>query len=132
MSEDLFVGVTTWNSEFLLEHCLRSIHRTTEGLRIRIGVLDNFSSDRSVEVAREMGAEVRVERCSQAIALNRLLSMSRARHTLLIHSDVILLSSDWFAICSRRLTGPIALVAPEDIGCGPLTRPYGSRHSTLY
>jgi len=126
MKEDLFVGVTTWNSEFFLEYCLRSIHRTTEGLRIRIGVLDNFSSDRSAKIAREMGAEVRVEHCSQAIALNRLLSMSRARHTLLIHSDVILLSPDWFAICSKRLTGPIALVAPEDIGCGPLTRPYGA------
>ena len=88
------MGVTTWNSELFLEHCLRSIHRTTEGLRIRIGVVDNFSSDRSVEIARDMRADVRVERCSQAIALNRLLSMSRARHTLLIHSDVILLSPE--------------------------------------
>jgi glycosyltransferase involved in cell wall biosynthesis len=126
MKDDLFVGVTTWNSELFLEHCLRSIRRTTEGLRIRIGVVDNCSSDRSVEIARDMRAGVHVEWCSQAIALNRLLSMSRARHTLLIHSDVILLSPDWYATCSKHLIGSVALVSPEDIGCGPLTRPYGA------
>jgi glycosyltransferase involved in cell wall biosynthesis len=126
MKDDLFVGVTTWDSELFLEHCLRSIHNTTQGLSIRIGVVDNFSTDRSVEIARDLGAAVRMERCSRAIALNRLLSMSMARHTLLIHSDVILLSPDWYATCSGHLTGPIALVAPEDIGCGPLTRPYGA------
>jgi hypothetical protein len=73
-----------------------------------------------------MGAEVRVEHCSQAIALNRLLAISKAWHTLLIHSDVILLSPEWYATCSRHLSEGIALVSPEDIGCGPLTRPYGA------
>src|SRR5262245_21023865 len=126
MNDDLFVGITTWDSELFLEHCLRSIYRTTTGLRIRVGVVDNFSRDRSVEIARDMRAEVRVERYSQAIALNRLLSMSRARHTLLIHSDVILLSAEWYSTCSRHLAGHVAMVAPEDIGCGPLTRPYGA------
>jgi glycosyltransferase involved in cell wall biosynthesis len=126
MKAPLFVGVTTWNSELFLEHCLRSIRKTTDGLALRIGVVDNVSNDRSVEIARDMGAEVRVERCSQAIALNRLLSMSDARHTLLIHSDVILLSPTWYRTCSNRLTGDVALVSPEDIGCGPWTRPYGA------
>ena len=126
MRDDLFVGVTTWNSEILLEGCLRSIRATTSGLRARVGVVDNVSTDRSVEIASDMGADVRVERCSQAIALNRLLSMSNAKHTLLLHSDAILLSPRWYDICSRRLVGDCALVSPEDIGCGPLTRPYGA------
>src|SRR5262245_27375326 len=109
MKDDLFVGVTTWDSELFLEHCLRAVHRTTEGLRIRIGVVDNLSTDRSVEIARDMRAQVHLEHCSQAIALNRLLSMSRAQHTLLIHSDVILLSPDWYETCRRRLKGTCAL-----------------------
>jgi glycosyltransferase involved in cell wall biosynthesis len=124
--DDLFVGVTTWNSELFLEHCLRSIQATTDGARVRVGVVDNLSSDRSAQIAADMGADVRVERCSQAIALNRLLSMSSARHTLLLHSDAILVSSRWYDICARRLVGNCALVSPEDIGCGPLTRPYGA------
>lgn len=126
MKRELFVGVTTWNSELFLEQCLRSIQKTTDGMRVRIGVLDNRSKDRSVEIARDLGAEVRIEFCSQAIALNRLLSMSDARHTLLIHSDVVLLSPRWYPTCAKRLTGNVALVSPQDIGCGPLTRPYGA------
>ncbi len=126
MRPDLFVGITTWNSELFLEHCLVSIRKRTEGVRLRLGVVDNRSSDRSVEIARDCGAEVQVEHCSQAIALNRLLAMSDARHTLLIHSDVVLLSPTWYETCSKRLAGGVALVSPEDIGCGPMTRPYGA------
>jgi len=126
MKRELFVGITTWNSELFLEHCLRSIRKTTDGIAVRIGVVDNRSQDRSAEIARDFGAEVHVEYCSQAIALNRLLAMSDARHTLLMHSDVVLLSPDWYGTCARHLNGNVALVSPEDIGCGPLTRPYGA------
>lgn len=127
MQNDLFVGVTTWNSEYFLPHCLRSIRRTTDGLRIRIGVVDNLSQDKSVEIARDFGAEVWLEHCSQSIALNHLLAMSTGRLTLLLHSDVVLLASDWYSTCAAHLDGNSALVSPEDIGCGPLTRPYGRR-----
>lgn len=126
MKNDLFVGVTTWNSGLFLEQCLRSVLKTTDGLRVKIGVVDNESADRSVEIARDMGAHVCVWHSSQAIALNRLLSMSDARHTLLMHSDVVLLSPEWYPTCAGRLAGDVALVSPEDIGCGPMTRPYGA------
>jgi glycosyltransferase involved in cell wall biosynthesis len=126
MRPHLFVGVTTWNSELFLEHCLWAIRRTTEGIPMQLGVVDNMSTDRSEQIAREFGAQVHLERCSQSIALNRLLEMSRAQHTLLIHSDVVLLSSRWYPTCARHLGGNVALVSPEDIGCGPMTRPYGA------
>ena len=38
MSSELFVGVTTWNSERFLEHCLRSIRARTDGLNVALGV----------------------------------------------------------------------------------------------
>jgi glycosyltransferase involved in cell wall biosynthesis len=125
MKHDLFVGVTTWNSAQFLPHCLRSIRKSTDGLKVRIGVVDNLSHDNSVQIAKDFGADVRIENCSQAIALNRLLSMSTGRLTLLLHSDVVLLSSNWLAVCAVHLQGDSALVSPEDIGCGPLTRDYG-------
>lgn len=125
MNDDIFIGVTTWNSELFISHCLQSIRRTTDGLKVRIGVVDNESQDRSADIAREFGAHVQIQRCSQAIALNRLLAMSTARFTLLLHSDVVLLSSAWFSACTARLMDTVALVSPEDIGCGPLTRDYG-------
>lgn len=126
MVRELFVGVTTWNSELFLEHSLRSVRKTTEGLPVRIGVVDNRSSDRSVEIAKDFGADVHIEYCNQAIALNRLLAMSDARHTLLMHSDVVLLSDRWYSTCASHLKSNVALVSPEDIGCGPMTRPYGA------
>jgi glycosyltransferase involved in cell wall biosynthesis len=124
VKQDLFVGVTTWNSELFLEKCLESIRETTSN--IGVGVVDNCSTDNSAAIARRFGATVHVESCSQAIALNRLLAMSAARHTLLMHSDVILLSKDWYTLCARHLNNDVALISPEDIGCGPLTRPYGA------
>jgi len=126
MSKNLFIGVTTWNSELFLETCLRAIRKATGGISFELGVVDNLSKDRSVEIAQDYGATVRLEYCSQAIALNRLLSMSKARYTLLMHSDVILLSSDWLSACLNQMSANCALVSPEDIGCGPLTRPYGA------
>jgi hypothetical protein len=52
--------------------------------------------------------------------------MSRSRYTLLIHSDVILLHNDWLDLCAAEISGEVAMVSPEDIGCGPYTRPWGT------
>lgn len=84
MQPELFVGVTTWNSEQFLTHCLKSGRSTTSGPNVQLGVVGNAFTDRSVEIARDFGADVRVERCSQSIALNRLPSMSKAKYALLI------------------------------------------------
>jgi glycosyltransferase involved in cell wall biosynthesis len=123
---DLFIGVTSWDSELFLGHCLRGIQSTTAHLKARIVVLDNVSSDRSVQIAREAGAQVLVEQCTQADALNRLLALSRSRYTLLLHADVVLLSPRWFELCASKLDARVGLVSPEDIGCGPYSRPFGA------
>ncbi len=122
---DLFVGITSWNSALFLPHCLASLRRTTNGLRSRLFVLDNASTDASAELARAGGAEVLVRRCTQPQALQQLVRMSTGHFTLLIHADVILLAPDWFDRCTARLRDTTVLVSPEDIGCGPLTRPFG-------
>jgi glycosyltransferase involved in cell wall biosynthesis len=122
---DLFVGITSWNSALFLPHCLASLRRTTNGLRSRLFVLDNASTDASAELARAGGAEVLVRRCTQPQALQQLVRMSTGHYTLLIHADVILLAPDWFDRCTARLRDTTVLVSPEDIGCGPLTRPFG-------
>jgi len=123
---DLYIGITTWNSELFLEHCLKSVKETTQDISIAIGVIDNVSTDRSVEIALDYGADVKIEHCSQSIALNRLLSKSTGTNTLLIHSDVVLISPHWYRLCTQHLNNHCCLVSPEDIGCGPMTRPYGA------
>lgn len=125
MRPDLTIGITTWNSALFLRACLEGIRRTTSGLHVQVEVMDNMSLDESVALAKAAGARVEVARCTQAEALNRLLFRARAPVTLLMHADVVLLDPRWFELCRARLSGDCALVSPEDVGCGPMTRPFG-------
>ena len=122
---DLFVGVTSWNSALFLPLCLRSVNKMTTGVAKRVVVLDNASTDRSVDIAKSEGCEVIVKVCNQPEALNKLISLSDARFTLLLHADVVLLYDGWFDLCRSRIERNRILVSPEDIGCGPLSRPFG-------
>jgi glycosyltransferase involved in cell wall biosynthesis len=121
---DLFIGITSFNSARFLSACLKSIANTTDGLQVRVGVIDNCSTDASAAVAREAGAEVEVRACSQPDAINRLLNRSPAPFTLVVHADVVLLGDRWFDTCRGPLRENCVLVSPEDIGLGPFTRGY--------
>lgn len=123
---DLFVGITSWNSESFLAHCINAVKRTTSGLKTHIVVLDNLSTDHSVDLARQMGVEIISRRGSQGQALIDLLNMSRSEYTLLIHADVILLSGRWFEVCREAFSDNVALISPQDIGCGPYLRTWGT------
>lgn len=122
---ELFIGITSWNSALFLPVCLRAIFDKTPNVDLRVVVLDNESTDGSAEIVRSLGAEVLVERCSQPDALNRLLALSDAPHTLLLHADVVLLDARWFDLCRSKINARTILVSPEDIGCGPYSRPFG-------
>lgn len=126
MTHDLFVGVTSWNSELFLPLCLQALQKTTQGINTHICVLDNVSQDGSVSIARKQGVDVVVRSCTQPEALNMLIRRSKATYTLLIHADVIMLNNSWFQLCRSKMGDGIVLVSPEDIGCGPLTRPFGA------
>ena len=125
MAHDLYVGITTWNSAAFLPHSLAALRRNTDERRTRLMILDNFSTDNTVEIARRFGAEVVQRHSSQAMALADLFNFSRSELTLLLHADVVLLTPEWLEVCAQHLDGIVALVSPEDIGCGPFTRPWG-------
>lgn len=122
-SSQLFVGITTWNSELLLPLCLDSLRRTAPDAKVV--VLDNVSTDKTQEIARSHGVDVVVKRSGQADALNILMELSTRTYTLLIHADVVLIAPDWVEVVIAQFTENVALVSPEDIGCGPFTRPWG-------
>jgi len=124
-TSDIFIGITSWNSELFLGHCLRALYQTSDDVSKQIVVLDNSSGDRSADIARDLGAMVIVKSLGQADALNYLFKLSKSRYTLLMHSDVLMLSDKWFPLCRSKISNNVALVSPEDIGCGPYTRPFG-------
>lgn len=123
--KSIFVGITSWNSQLFLPHCLRSLIETTKSYDISICVLDNNSTDDSAAIARSFGVEVIQFACTQPQALSFLINRSQADYTLLIHSDVILIDSRWPLLCIDKISDSVILVSPEDIGCGPMTRPFG-------
>lgn len=122
-ASQLFIGITTWNSELLLPICLDSLRETASDAEVV--VLDNQSEDRTQEIARSLKACVLEKRSGQADALAALARMSSKPYTLLIHADVVFVSPDWVQTVIARLTGKNGLVSPEDVGCGPYTRPWG-------
>ncbi|MBD2187094.1 glycosyltransferase [Pseudanabaena mucicola] len=120
---EVFIGITTWNSELFLPFCLESIKKTLP--EAEVVILDNVSIDETQAIAKKFNTRLIVKRCGQAEALNMLASSSRSPYTVLIHADVVFLSNQWASRCISKLTDEIVLVSPEDIGCGPYTRPWG-------
>jgi glycosyltransferase involved in cell wall biosynthesis len=96
-----------------------------KGVSYKVCVLDNSSSDETVSIARRLGAKVIIYKCPQDEALNILLHQSKARYTLFLHSDVILLNTDWYNLLSKKIINNVVLVSPEDIGLGNYLRTYG-------
>ncbi len=122
---ELFVGVLSYNSALFLGHCLKAITNTTEGISTEVVVCDKLSMDGSAKIARSLGADVIQSNSDYCEAFNILLSSSRSPYTLIIHSDTILINDKWFDLCKSKFKDNIALVSPQDIGCGPYTRPFG-------
>lgn len=54
MAADITAIILTKNEEINIEDCIKSIITTVK----RIIVIDSYSSDRTVEIAKQMGAEV--------------------------------------------------------------------------
>ena len=123
---ELFIGIPTWNSELFLETSLRGVKRTTNGIVLKVLVIDNESTDRTIEIAKDFGCEVKIKSLLLPDALNYLVSRSNAPFSLFIHADTVLLDTDWFERCTARLNGNCILISPQDIGCGPFTRPWGA------
>ena len=126
MANELYVGITTWNDEIFLPYCLEALKKTLEGIDYKIFITDNGSEDNTLDIARQYTKYIRVKRETQPNALNFLVSQSKAERTLLIHSDVIMLSHDWYQLCNAYLNNGSVLVSPEDIGLGNYQRTFGA------
>ncbi len=126
MRLELFIGITTWNDEYFLPFCLKSLNETLDGVEYTICIADNGSTDGTLDIARQHANHIRVRCESQPNALNYLVSQSKAKYTLLIHSDVVMLSSDWYRVCREHLKSGNILVSPEDIGLGNYQRTFGT------
>jgi N-acetylglucosaminyl-diphospho-decaprenol L-rhamnosyltransferase len=88
---DLSIILVTWNTRELLAACLAALPAAVEPLQVETWVVDNASSDGTVEMVRDQFPEVRViansENRGWAGGNNQALRCSTGRHLLLLNAD---------------------------------------------
>lgn len=92
---ELSIGIVNWNTRQLLDQCLQSVYNTLDGLEAEVIVVDNNSSDGSVEMVAEKYPRVRLfslyTNTGFSHANNLAYSRSRGRYFLMLNSDTIVL-----------------------------------------
>lgn len=93
---DLSIIIVSWNTRDLLSQCLESVYQNVEDIECEVIVVDNGSTDGSVEMVAERFPRTRLlcnaDNRGFAAANNQALNESRARYALLLNSDAQLLT----------------------------------------
>ena len=89
----LSIIIVNYNVKFYLEQCLESVRRASRGLQVEVYVVDNLSTDGSVEYLRERFPEVTFianqENVGFARANNQAIRQSKGKYVLLLNPDTI-------------------------------------------
>lgn len=92
----LSIIIVSWNTRELLDHCLRSIYENPVSGDYEIWIVDNSSSDRSVEMVKEKYPEVKLIENQHnpgfAAANNQAIRVSEGKYILLLNPDTELKS----------------------------------------
>ena len=98
----LSIIIVNYNVKFYLEQCLESVRRASRGLQVEVFVVDNLSTDGSVEYLRGRFPEVTFianrENVGFARANNQAIRLSTGRYVLLLNPDTIV-GEDTLARC---------------------------------
>ncbi len=98
----LSVIIVSYNVSAFLEQCLLSVRRALRGIDGEVWVVDNCSSDDSVDMVRRRFPEVRLiandENAGFAVANNQAIRRSKGEYVLLLNPDT-LLEEDVFRQC---------------------------------
>lgn len=90
---DLTVTIVSWNTKGLLRSCLQSVARSSTKSSFEIHVVDNASTDGSLEMVRTEFPEAHLiantENVGFARANNQSWHESRGRYWLLLNSDTV-------------------------------------------
>lgn len=95
-SIDLTISIISYNTRGLLKACLNSIYENTKEINYEIIVVDNNSTDGSVDMVKEEFPQVKLvinkENVGFAKANNQAIKKSKGRYILLLNSDTVVIS----------------------------------------
>lgn len=93
---DLSVVIVNWNTRDLLRNCLNSIYKNIRDIKYEVIVIDNFSTDGSVDMLKSDFPQVNLiannENVGFGRANNQGFKISKGRHILFLNSDTIIIS----------------------------------------
>lgn len=94
---DVSIILVSYNTKELTRDCIKSIYEKTEGISYDIRVVDNASTDGSVEMLREEFPEVKLiaseENLGFGRANNLAIKESDAKYCFLLNTDTVLLNN---------------------------------------
>ncbi len=127
---DISVLIVNYNTEKLLNDCLRSVSETAGGIRYEIILVDNASSDNSVEMAKALYPGIQVIRNERnrgfGAAVNQGLEVMKGRYALLLNTDAVLTQGALQKLLRFMESCPDAAMA-----CGQLRNPDGSKQNSI-
>lgn len=92
---DLSISIVNWNTSRLLDECILSIQEASPGIECEIIVVDNASSDNSVEMLKEKHPDViligNADNPGFAHANNQAYERSSGRYFMLLNPDTVCL-----------------------------------------
>lgn len=94
---DISIVIVNWNTKKLLLDCIESLKKETKECKIEIIVVDNASSDRSVEAIKKRFPDVYIienhNNLGFARANNLGISLSKGKYICLSNTDIIALDN---------------------------------------
>jgi GT2 family glycosyltransferase len=91
---ELSIAIVSYNTRELLLACLASIRQTSRDVRYELIVVDNASSDGSVEAVQARFPEARIianaDNGGYAKACNQAAAVAAGRHLLFLNSDTVM------------------------------------------
>ena len=99
---DISVIIVNYNVRYFLEQCLRSLLKASDSLKIEIIVVDNQSTDGSVELIREKFSDIYLianqDNVGFGKACNQGLKVSKGKYVLFLNPDTII-QKDTLNLC---------------------------------
>ena len=108
----LSIIIVNYNVRYFLEQCLQSVRKAVAGLQTEVFVVDNTSSDGSVEMVRELFPEVHLiantENLGFSKANNQAIRKSTGEYVLLLNPDTVVEESTFRKVVQFMDTHPDA------------------------
>ncbi len=98
---DLTFCICTYNSSRTLCKCLNSIRKTSRGSRVLI--VDHYSTDSTLEIAKTFGAQVFFESKGLGQARQLCFELVGTKYIVFVDGDVEILRTDFFPIAREIL-----------------------------